>query len=219
MRRLLVLTLAAAVAAVPVVSVSAGPGKKAGKYKRSMVFLGLVTAVSADEDPETMDSLTFSMIKGNKHARNYVEDNPGDVTVMIGDATRMRGLGSTDFSLSDFLVGDGVKVKARMNQEGDLMARKVRLKLHRYAGVLDSYDATLMEGAVAVSKANRVGNAYLASLGDPPLLPLVVTPETHVERDGGGDPQTGDSVHLRGRPTEDGTGVAALRLHAAPPGP
>lgn len=198
MRRSMSLALVSALA----LGVVAGPAAANPlRSKRSLVFLGMVSAVSVDADPATQDTLTFSLLKGNRHAGRYQEAHPGDVTVAMNDETFHKGP-------TDYRVGDGVKVRARMAPDGSgLVARSVRLVLHSYHGTLEAYDPVLGTATVLVDHAGRVAAAYLAAHGNPSSLAFVFAP-------GSGDPMlvAGDVVVVKARPTADGLGLEALKI-------
>jgi len=215
MRKTLVVMLAGLMALSAVGAAVAKPGKAKGPKGKNLVFLGMVTAVADDGVAETDDSLSVAFLHGNKHARQHVQDNPGDVVVAITGDTKLRWAGNA-IALTDLRVGDGVRVKARGTGDG-LTAKKVRFVPHRYHGTIESYDPATGMGTMVVDKTNRVSAAYLAALGSPASVPFVVTPTSQVNREGGGDPLAGDEFEMRGRPTSDGTGVEVLRLNAAPP--
>lgn len=215
MRKTLAVVLAGLMALSVAGSVAAKPGKAKGPKGKNLVFIGLVAEVTDDGVDGTDDSLAVAFIKGNKHARDHVGDNPGDVVVAVTDGTKLRWAG-TPIALSDLRPGDGVRMKARGTADG-LVAKKVRFVAHRYHGTVESYDPATGMGTMVVGKTNRVSKAYLASLGDPASVPFMVTPGSQVNREGGGDLMAGDEFEMRGRPTSDGTGVELLRMNAAPP--
>lgn len=210
MRKTMLVTLAGALALSLALPASANEGGAGGtKSKRAYVFLGSVTAVSMDADPATPDTLTFSMLKGNKHARRYVEAFPGDVTVSLTEYTHFYGGGYS--AAHDFRVGDGVKVKARKMADGSLVAKKARIVPLAFMGTLVSLDATT--ATLTVSKANFVGWKYLESHpGSPVSFRLTAT--THVG-EGEDAPVVGAPVMVKARPTVDGTGLEALKIAGA----
>jgi hypothetical protein len=113
MKRKFVAALVAAGVALAVGPVAFGK-TDAGKSgpKRAYQFHGTVSAVTADEDPVTADSITVTVTKANGNGKSLVGT---DVVVSVSDATKYYGAAST---AGDIAVGDAVKVKARNNGAG-----------------------------------------------------------------------------------------------------
>jgi hypothetical protein len=188
--------------------VKSGSSKSA---KKSLLFLGLVTSLTQDLDPITQDTLTFTSLKGNRHARDYLALHPGDVTVVLPADVKYKGVGAF---LGSFRMGDGVKVKARevLSSLGtSLVAHKVSLKLHAYEGTLLSLDA--LSATLMVTEANQVGSAWLAAHANPSPLGFVVTPTTKLG-DEDDTPIVGVLAKIKARPTVLGTSLEALKIKA-----
>lgn len=200
-------TIGTALAALLVLGLVAAPAAaKRGGGGRTVNLLGTLTGVFSD-------ALMVDVEKANRPGRRYLQDNPGDAMVMLSDRTRFRGPMRLVDDAEDLRVGDGVRVKARL-RDGLLVARRVELRLHAFEGTLEAFDGA--SATLAVLEANRIGDAYLESMGNPASVTAAVTPGTKIEREGGGDPQVGDAAELVARPAADGSGLEAVKLETAP---
>lgn len=187
------------------------PHSDHGKHHRAHQFLGTLTSITVTDGVGTA---TFTSLRGNRAARRWVAEHPGDVTVNVDPRTRFSGPGGLGATAADYRVGDGVNILA-FNDAGVLKAKRVRLSLQGYRGTIAAYDGTTM--SVNWTDANRVADAWLAAHGNPNPVSVAITSSTRVEREGGGSPQAGDDVKFRARPTLDGTGLEAVNVEAAAP--
>jgi hypothetical protein len=244
MRKLLVSLFTGAlilgVGAQPASAHEGGGGRE--RAKRAYEFLGVVTAVTADDDPATPDTMSFSVLRANSAGRRWASAHPGDVVVSLTRRTRFGGeydgLGET---AGDYRVGDGVRVSARrtivstppptadrargrgrkgkrtVTYADSLDAARVRLVLQSYSGTVASYDGDLGTVSMDVFETNAVAQAWLDANGSPNPLDADTTEDSCVWRDGDGDPQAGDSAEMYARPADDGDGLEVVLLHATPP--
>lgn len=192
-------------------------GHSGHQNRRALVFLGALTATSVDSDPSTPDTFTFHMFSGNRAARRWQEAHAGDITVAVTDGTRFRGPLGLGRHAADYRVGDGVRLMARLVGDG-LGARAVRLMLQGYQGTLTAFDRTAGTASVDWSHANKLAQYWLAGHGSPDPVSAVLTADSRITREGGGDPIVGDDAKMAARPTADGSGLEAVVLNTVAPG-
>ena len=204
---ILSVTLVAGAFTAPAIAGSGDKGKakpatasgktKAEKFK-TMTFAGMVTSVGSD-------TLTFTSFKGNKAARRWVSEHPGNVTVNTS-ASRFGGPSGLGKTLGDYRAGDGVVVLARA-EGATVHARYVKLVLHAYEGTVASYTAG-SSVSVNWTDANRLAEVWMAANGSPNPVSAAITPSTKVR----GDMPSGSDVEMRARPAASGSGLEAVSV-------
>ena len=92
-------------------------------FKRAFKFHGTLSSVDGDGD-STPGPFVVTPTKASGNGKRYLAANPGDVTVVLEEGTKLYGAAD---DASDFVVGDAVKVKVKNTASG-LVAKKVKLK-------------------------------------------------------------------------------------------